>query len=100
MEVSLPTCLSDGRNGFYTGVVIENSEVPALWGLLGLSQNRAIIDTFNRKVFLIGPGTYELKAPPGSSQYSPEVSPSGHLFLPITEYDKQPQQVHHKPMTL
>ena len=43
----------------------------------------AVIDTKNQLLYLPGPGGLEVKCSPGSRVFSLEMSPSGHLILPI-----------------
>ena len=81
-EVIAPICLPDGRTGTYTTPVIENSELPALLGLKTLSQERALIDCFNKQIIFVGPGGYRLQASPGSRTYKLHTAATGHLLLP------------------
>ena len=53
---------------------------------------RSIVDCYNNKIYFIGPGDVKIDMPPGSTCYDLELSPSGHLMLPITEYDKRDYQ--------
>ncbi len=88
-QVTVPMALEMGDTAVFQSPVIEGSEVPALLGLKTLTAKRALIDVFNRKLYLIGPGDYELKLPPGSTALSLETAESGHLMLPITEWHRQ-----------
>ena len=87
-ECIAPICLPDGRTGTFTTPVIQDSELPALLGLNTLSQERALIDCFNRQIVFVGPGGYRLQASPGSRTYKLESAKTGHLLLPCDCWDK------------
>ena len=48
---------------------------------------RAVIDTINRKLCLCGPRNTEIKAPPGTEVFQLEQTPSGHLVLPVSDFE-------------
>jgi hypothetical protein len=87
-SVTLPACLADGHVGTYTAPVINNRQIPALLGLESMTRQRAIIDTHNNIMICAGQGGYKLNLSPGSKTYKLEKSKTGHLFLPITEWQK------------
>ena len=64
------------------------SDLPGLLGLRSLETDRAILDTGNRMLHFPGPGTTELVLPPGSVSIPLEKAPSGHLVIPIDQYDQ------------
>ena len=47
---------------------------------------RTLIDTFSGKMYLVGPGGYELRLSPGSEMHKLEESPAGHLMLPCSRF--------------
>ena len=71
--------------------VIPGSELPALLGLDTVRGCRGIIDTNTLRLYLLGPGDYDLaKAlPPGTECIQGELSPSGHFVIPCDSYDKE-----------
>lgn len=85
----IPVCLADKSLGTFQGPIIENSAVPALWGLQSLSRQRVLIDCYNKRVYLVGPEGYNLSCSPGTKSYELESARSGHLLLPITEWKHQ-----------
>ena len=72
----------------YTSPYVPDSDLPALLGLKTLMNHGAIIDCRNKKMFFCGPGDAKIELPPGSMAISLEQAPSGHLILPISEYDQ------------
>ena len=76
----------------YNSPCVPESELPALFGLDACQRNRALIDTFNKVMYLVGPGEFNLldSLPPGSEAIQLETAPSGHLVVPCgyyAEYD-------------
>jgi hypothetical protein len=86
MSATVYGVLADGSQMTFTAPVISNSEVPALLGLQSLQRQRAVVDTTNRKLYLMGPGGYTINISPGSTCYDLREAPTGHLLLPITNY--------------
>jgi hypothetical protein len=86
--VTMPICLEDGMLGTFQSAVVEGSELPALFGLNSLAQQRAIIDTYHRQLIFVGPGGYKIQLSPGSKTYKLHQAPTGHLLLPCTCWDK------------
>ena len=68
---------------------MPNSDLPGILGLQSLRNARSIIDTVSNKLYMLGPGDYDLiKAmPPGTSVVQLEESPSGHLMMPCDRYN-------------
>jgi hypothetical protein len=83
----MPICLEDGMLGTFQSAVVEGSELPALFGLNSLVQQRAIIDTYHRQLIFVGPGGYKIQLSPGSKTYKLHQAPTGHLLLPCTCWD-------------
>ena len=67
---------------------MPDSDLPGILGLQSLRNARSIIDTETNKLYMLGPGEYDLmKAmPPGTSVVQLEESPSGHLMMPCDRY--------------
>ena len=53
---------------------------------------RTLIDTFTGKMFLVGPGGYEIHLSPGSEVHELEESSAGHLMLPCSRFGRQQAQ--------
>ena len=72
---------------------VSNSDLPGLLGLASLRRNRAIIDFEKLQLFFRGPGDYDLakSLPPGTDGFQCELTPSGHLVLPCSEFSPQPK---------
>ena len=89
-RVQVPLCLVDGRQGEYSAIVVGNdakeSELPALYGLVGLRKQAAIIDCGNNRLIFPGPGGVKYTLSPGSKVYRLETAQSGHLLLPCCEW--------------
>ena len=90
----LPIALgaADGKviTGTYEVPTVPNSTLPALLGLTAATECRMLIDTVTQKVYMLGPGDYDLmKAlPPGTTCFQCEKASSGHLMLPCAEFVK------------
>ena len=93
----VPVQFANGQAGSFKCPVISDSQVPALLGLRSLKAKRSVIDVFQRKLMCVGPGGYQLVLSPGSVVYDLEEAPSGHLLLPVSEWNVPPtgdQPVH------
>ena len=88
--VAVPRHDGTAGGGTFTAPVVQGagSDLPALLGLRSLEQQRAIIDTGNRTLILLGPGEVEITLPPGSVRVPLEKAPSGHLVMVIDEYER------------
>ena len=75
------------------------SELPGLLGLRSLETDRAILDTAGRKLYYPGPGEVTINLPPGSITIPLEKAPSGHLVIPIDEYERVTSQKGGTPET-
>ena len=75
----------DGKfvQGSFTAPVIEDSDLPPLLGLRSLQRMSSILDIGARKLYLPGPGGCQVKCSPGTRVFDLEMSPSGHLILPV-----------------
>ena len=47
---------------------------------------RALIDCFTGRLYLIGPGGYQIKVSPGSETHELVESHAGHLMLPCSDF--------------
>ena len=80
--VTMPICFEDGTSGTYHVPVIPDSQLPALLGLKALSKYKAVLDTHNKQLILVGAGGYKLQLSPGSKVLALQSAPTGHLMLP------------------
>ena len=69
--------------GSFTAPVIQGSALPPLLGLRSLRQVSAVLDTKGQKLYLPGAGGLKIECSPGTRVFDLELSPSGHLVLPI-----------------
>jgi hypothetical protein len=81
----------NGTHGSYEAPIIEQSDVPALLGLRSMSEKRTLIDVYNKIMYFIGPGGYQIHCSPGTAQHDLETSPSGHLIMETTCWSKYEQ---------
>ena len=49
---------------------------------------RGVLDCYNGKLYLMGPGGYRIAPSPGSKQYKLEESHAGHLMLPCSRFSQ------------
>ena len=93
-KISCPTAIphADGKAHMHkiTAPIVEGTgqDLPGLLGLRSLETDRAILDTGNRKLYYPGPGEVQIILPPGSVCIPLEKAPSGHLVMPIDEYER------------
>ena len=88
-DVTHPIALGAGRLDEYTAPELPNAKTPALLGQRSMKKLRTLIDTFTGKMYLVGPGGYEIRLSPGSEMHKLEESPAGHLMLPCSRFDGQ-----------
>ena len=74
--------------------IIPGSQLPALLGLYTVRWCRGIIDTNTLRLYLLGPGNYDLGTalPPGTECIQGELSPSGHFVMPCDGYKEIPEK--------
>jgi hypothetical protein len=84
----VPLAFEDGKTGQYNTQVVGGSELPALVGVDTFIARRVIIDHVNMQYIEIGPGNHKIDLPPGSRVLPIHRAPTGHLLLPISEWDK------------
>ena len=88
----VPLALENGGLATYTAPFLPGSEIPALLGLESMEEKRTVLDLVNRKMYLMGPGEFTIQAPPGSHCLQLYKADSGHLMLPVTEYQSETNQ--------
>ena len=76
-----------------TTPVVAESELPGLLGFKTMMNNRAVLDTVNLQLHICGPADINLTLPPGTKSFQLEISPSGHLVLPCTNFEN----IQHNP---
>jgi len=93
-ELLIPTALrsSDGsvNGGTYTAPMIPKSACPALLGLKSLMSHRAVLDLATNRLILMPEGS-EVEVPPGAEVLPLEQAETGHLLLPIDDYNRMIQ---------
>ena len=67
--------------------VVAGSELPGLFGFKSMGYNRAVFDVVNLQLHFCGPADINLTLPPGTKSFQLEISPSGHLVLPCTNFE-------------
>ena len=75
----------------YTAPIIDNSELPLLLGLQSLRANRSILDMDKLQLHFCGPAGAKIEPGPGAMTFQLEVSPSGHLVLPCSNFQQAEQ---------
>ena len=85
---SVPIALPNGQLASYNAALIEGSEVPALLGLTSMTEKRILVDLIHDQMILVGKGGFEMKLSPGSEVLQCQRSPTGHLMLPCSHWDK------------
>lgn len=86
IPVALTQLDGTGSVGTYTTPVVANSKLPGLLGLNTMRKNRGVLDMINLQLHMCGPGDVQVTLPPGTKSYQLEVSPSGHLVLPCSNF--------------
>ena len=101
-DCHLPVALRHARtNDISEGTIdlpaVQNSDMPGLLGNESLIKNKAIWDFDNMKMYFVGPGEYDLlrALPPGTDVFQLERAPSGHIVLPICEFEGSPAKPEH-----
>jgi len=91
-NVAHTICLGNGRLDRYVAPELPDARTPALLGQRSMKSLRTLIDTFTGKMYLVGPGGYEIRLSPGSEVHELEESPAGHLMLPCSRFGPQQSQ--------
>ena len=98
--VALPFCLEDGTVGNYRSTVLDDSPVPGLLGLATLKRLGAILDLQSDRLIIPGPGGVKMHSSPGSKHLRLYAAPSGHLILPMCEWQNARPRLHAKQTVL
>ena len=89
-EITVPAALrsADGSmtKASFSAPMIPSSSCPALLGLKSLIEHRAVLDLSEQRLILL-PRDTPIEAPPGSEVYALERSSTGHLLLPIDDFN-------------
>ena len=100
-ECAIPCAMRQADESYiehkFTTPCVPNSDLPALLGLRTLMSYGGIIDCRNKVLYLCGPGEATVTPPPGSQTLPLVQAPSGHLMLPISEFDKYDTWVKRQP---
>ncbi|CAE7553939.1 RE2 [Symbiodinium sp. CCMP2456] len=70
-------------DGTFNSPVVPDSDLPPLLGLKSLRNCNAVLDMQHQKLYIPGPGGLEIVQSPGTLMLDLELSPSGHLILPV-----------------
>jgi hypothetical protein len=84
----VPIALAGGQFASYTAPIIPESQVPSLLGLTTMTELRVVLDLVHDKWIALGPGGMEMKLSPGSKVLDLKRTPTGHLMLPCSNWDK------------
>ena len=84
-KVTLPINLGN-TDATFTAPELPNCSIPGLLGRRALREHRVLLDCYNNKFIMVGPGGYDLQLSPGSETFDLEESPAGHLMLPCSKY--------------
>ena len=76
----------------YTAPIVDNSELPLLLGLQSLRENRSILDMDKLQLHFCGEAGARIEPGPGAVTFQLEISPSGHLVLPCSNFAAGAQQ--------
>ncbi len=87
--------LPDGGPCTFKAPVLEEqgAGVPALLGRRALVNMNAILDVRANRVILPGPGEFSMSLSPGTRVLQCQESPSGHMILHITGFDRKDDKV-------
>ncbi|CAE7314416.1 RE2, partial [Symbiodinium necroappetens] len=70
-------------DGTFNSPVVPDSDLPPLLGLKSLRNCNAVLDMQHQKLYIPGPGGLEIVQSPRTLMLDLELSPSGHLILPV-----------------
>ena len=85
-DVEVPIGLGNGRLDGHRALELPNSSTPALVGRNAMREKRCLVDTFSNKLYMVGPGGYDIRLSPGSEVYDLEDSEAGHQMLPCSQF--------------
>jgi len=99
-DTSLPLTLLDVEGNpvdrTYTAPVLDESPLPALFGLQSMIDNGAILDFRNMRAHFTGPRNTTVR----TSTFEILQSPSGHAVIPCCNYTAPPDHTQPLPATL
>ena len=75
-----------GKPWTFQAPMLPESDVPALLGVRTLKKQRAVMDCFTGRLYLIGAGGYKMSLSPGSQELKLHEAHSGHWILPCTDW--------------
>ena len=87
----VPIAVLDELGEFQTPVV-ENSSLPALWGIESQHRRRVVIDTGGECCIFPGPAGFKMVLSPGSKVAKMERAISGHMMLPCSDFSRVGQE--------
>ena len=96
LPLAMPIASEDGGSSIQrmTVPMVDQSDLPCLWGLTSLTSNRAIVDLTTNRLHLCGPGDAQINLPPGTTTVQMEREPSsGHLIVPCDLYEEASRNV-------
>ena len=96
LPLALPIASESGGSSIQSMTVpmVDQSDLPCLWGLTSLTNNRAIVDLTTNRLHLCGPGDAQITLPPGTTTVQMEREPSsGHLIVPCDLYEEASRNV-------
>ena len=88
MPIAVPRSDNTHTLETFTAPIVPDSPVPGLLGLESMTTKRTIIDAAKNQLITLGPGDYSIQLPPGSEVYQCKRSPSGHLVLPVSSFNR------------
>ena len=91
-DVAHTICLGSGRLDRFVAPELPDARTPALLGQKSMKALLTLIDTFTGKMYLVGPGGYEIRLSHESEVHELEESPAGHLMLPCSRFSTQQAQ--------
>ena len=96
-DCKVPVAIKTSRgilSATYQAPTVPNSNLPALLGLETCRRQKAIIDTHKAKMYLLGPGDYDLEKllPQGTECIDLKTAPSGHFVIPCTRFTELDHQ--------
>ena len=88
-SITVPTTEGPTLHKFEAPIVEgTGATLPGILGLRSMEAQRGLLDMENRQLILPGPGKIEYTLPPGSMVIQLEKAPSGHLVMPIDDFER------------
>ena len=89
-QALLPCALENGDTPTFASPVIEEGDIPSLYGLDSMAENQTYFGTHNGKMAMVPKGKdEEIKWPAGTRFIQCERAPSGHWLMIISHFDKK-----------